>query len=930
MAQESIGTARLDIVVDTTQFDTAIASAKRGTSDMSQAAQADYTKLAAVERRRVDALVNQANTIGMTRKEQILYNAALRGVPTSILDELKTKLAATGTAAAAAGKQLNQYGVSAAQQSAALRGVPAQLTDIVVSLQGGQQPLTVLLQQGGQLKDMFGGIVPAARALGSTIVGLVNPWTVAAGAVALFSTAIVAGKGELPEFTKTLILSGNAVGQTASGLSDLATRIAGVAGARGKAVDALNLIAGSSKIAGQNIEVIGVAAVAMNRVTGKAIADIVQEFEGLRGKPTEAIAALNEQQHFLTLEIYQQIAGLERQGRTQEAAALAQRTYAEAVKQQADDVRQNLGTLETAWDAVKQGASSAWEAMKGVGKAPTFDELTGRLKEVNAELRSLRDNAAGLSDESAAFTGDGGRAARRRARPVENESRRLNAEAAMLQQQRDEAAIVGWQKRREAEKVAAAARLAALGKETETNKQKRDREIAQVKKDAEITGATLEAQNKLIGQINDKYEDPAAKAYTDSAATKLLQQFRDGEAALKAQITSEDKLASWGKKRAEFEQQIADLKGKQVLTADQKSLLSQKDQLRAQLDLNVAAESQLRTKQETAKVEALRTSLASSRDLEGRQYDDQVAALGLGSRSQEELRARQTILRDYQRQMDQFSKARSADQISQGTFQKETNLLREHLDKRLAMQQDYFDKVRGAQGDWTVGATSALQDYADEAANVAGGAKSAFSTFFQGLDAFGTTAITKLKLDFRSLGNVAQGVLADIAKMLVQQNVTGPLVGFLSSAIGSLAGNWTTTSSSNPWSLSSLGLLEGRASGGPTAPGTFYEVNEEGPELYNYRGRTYLMSGSDGGFVTPLTKSAAAAGETAQGPRITINNNGTPQDYSVERLTRDEVVLIARDQVYEQGPQMMESQFGRPGSRGSRAVTKNFKTERSR
>lgn len=279
MAQESIGTARLDIVVDTSQFDAAIASAKRGTSDMSQAAQADYTKLAAVERRRVDALVNQANTIGMTRKEQILYNAALRGVPTSILDELKTKLAATGTAAAAAGKQLNQYGVSAAQQSAALRGVPAQLTDIVVSLQGGQQPLTVLLQQGGQLKDMFGGIVPAARALGSTILGLVNPWTVAAGAVALFSTAIVAGKGELPEFTNTLILSGNAAGQTAAGMSNLATRIADVAGSRGKAVDALNLIAGSGKIAGQNMEAVGVAAVAMNRATGKAIADTVQEFE---------------------------------------------------------------------------------------------------------------------------------------------------------------------------------------------------------------------------------------------------------------------------------------------------------------------------------------------------------------------------------------------------------------------------------------------------------------------------------------------------------------------------------------------------------------------------------------------------------------------------------------------------------------------------
>ncbi len=75
-------------------------------------------------------------------------------------------------------------GVSAKQTAAALRGVPAQFTDIITSLQGGQAPLTVLLQQGGQLKDMFGGAGNAARALGGYVLGLVSPFTVAAAAVA--------------------------------------------------------------------------------------------------------------------------------------------------------------------------------------------------------------------------------------------------------------------------------------------------------------------------------------------------------------------------------------------------------------------------------------------------------------------------------------------------------------------------------------------------------------------------------------------------------------------------------------------------------------------------------------------------------------------------------------------------------------------------
>ncbi|QYJ20177.1 phage tail tape measure protein [Achromobacter sp. ES-001] len=884
MAQESIGTARLDIVVDTSQFDAAIASAKRGTSDMSQAAQADYTKLAAVERRRVDALVNQANTIGMTRKEQILYNAALRGVPTSILDELKTKLAATGTAAAAAGKQLNQYGVSAAQQSAALRGVPAQLTDIVVSLQGGQQPLTVLLQQGGQLKDMFGGIVPAARALGSTILGLVNPWTVAAGAVALFSTAIVAGKGELPEFTNTLILSGNAAGQTAAGMSNLATRIADVAGSRGKAVDALNLIAGSGKIAGQNMEAVGVAAVAMNRATGKAIADTVQEFESLRGKPAEAIAALNEQQHFLTLEIYQQIASLERQGRTQEAAALAQRTYADAVKQQAQEVRQNLGTLETAWDAVKQGATGAWEAMKSLGRAPSFDDLTSKLRAVNAELAQMRANATPQTDESQAFFGDGGRGARRRARPLEQESRRLIAEAAALQDQADQAAIVGSQKRQEAERIAAATRLAALAKETETNRQKREREIAQVKKDSELTGATLETQKKLIDQINDKYKDPAVKAYTENAAAKLLQQYREAEASLRAQIGSEDKLATWGQKRAEFEQQIADLKDKKILTADQKSLLAQQDLLRRQLDLNVAAEKELRTKQETAKVDALRASLASTRELEQQQYADQVAGVGLGDRAQEELRARQGILRDHQRQQAQFDRSMASGQISQETYRSETALLQEHLGLRLSMQQQYFDQVRKAQGDWKNGATSALANYLDSASNVAGQTKALFSNAFQGMEDAIVRFATTGKLSFKDF---ATSVLSDLARIAARQAIVGMVGSIVGAVAGAAASGISAGASYQGMGGAATGSVEGmsgswgavagaRASGGPTAANSLYRVNELGPELYSEDGQTYLMSGANGGYVTPLKSSVPGAGSAAAAaPSISIQVNVT-------------------------------------------------------
>jgi len=70
---------------------------------------------------------------------------------------------------------LDRMGMSAKATAAAMRGVPAQFTDIITSLQGGQAPMTVLLQQGGQLKDMFGGVGNAARALSTYVLGLVSP-----------------------------------------------------------------------------------------------------------------------------------------------------------------------------------------------------------------------------------------------------------------------------------------------------------------------------------------------------------------------------------------------------------------------------------------------------------------------------------------------------------------------------------------------------------------------------------------------------------------------------------------------------------------------------------------------------------------------------------------------------------------------------------
>ncbi|MCG2942418.1 phage tail length tape measure family protein, partial [Escherichia coli] len=46
---------------------------------------------------------------------------------------------------------------------------PAQFTDVATQLAGGQSPWLILLQQGGQVKDSFGGMIPMFRGLAGAI-----------------------------------------------------------------------------------------------------------------------------------------------------------------------------------------------------------------------------------------------------------------------------------------------------------------------------------------------------------------------------------------------------------------------------------------------------------------------------------------------------------------------------------------------------------------------------------------------------------------------------------------------------------------------------------------------------------------------------------------------------------------------------------------
>ncbi|MGU4174180.1 phage tail length tape measure family protein, partial [Pseudomonas aeruginosa] len=223
---------------------------------------------------------------------------------------------------------------------------PAQFTDIVVSLQAGQAPLTVLLQQGGQLKDMFGGAGAAARGMAGYVAGLVNPSTGAAAAVGTLGLAYYQGSKESDASRKALVLSGNQAGTTVDELNAMARAIASTSGTQGAAAAGLAEMARYSKVASDQLKDFTAIALQWEKTTGQAVSETAKQFADLAKDPLQASLALNEQMNYLTASIYDQIKALEKQGKTAEAAAVAQKAYADAMKTGADELTQNLGYIE--------------------------------------------------------------------------------------------------------------------------------------------------------------------------------------------------------------------------------------------------------------------------------------------------------------------------------------------------------------------------------------------------------------------------------------------------------------------------------------------------------------------------------------------------------------------------------------------------------
>lgn len=161
------------------------------------------------------------------------------GAERKLLSMLDMKSASRGLTTELSKSEIaaKRAGISVGQYTAAMRMLPAQMTDVVTQLAGGQNPLLIMIQQGGQIKDSFGGIIPTFQALAATINPVYLGVAALAGTVGTLTYAIHNNRKEIEAASEVAKSSLGASGDQAQ---RLALNMIAISEKTGEAIDVVS------------------------------------------------------------------------------------------------------------------------------------------------------------------------------------------------------------------------------------------------------------------------------------------------------------------------------------------------------------------------------------------------------------------------------------------------------------------------------------------------------------------------------------------------------------------------------------------------------------------------------------------------------------------------------------------------------------------
>ncbi|WOB61337.1 MULTISPECIES: phage tail length tape measure family protein [Pseudomonas] len=670
---------------------------------------------------------------------------------------------------------MNRAGMSAKAYQAALRGLPAQFTDIAVSLQAGQAPLTVFLQQGGQLKDMFGGVGPAAKAMGGYILDLINPLTVAAAAAATLGVVFYDVEKQISAFNASLFQGGANSGQTVESLAEIAKSAASLTGSLSSAKDAVTALAAAGRTSEIQFRNLAQAATAVSKFTGQSAADVGKAFGDLGDNATKAAQKISSEYGLLTAAQYEVIRGLDEQGKRQQALDTLSESLNKNAQERLRRYRESLSEIERDWQDIGTAISNAYSQVKG----ELFPDDAKQM-EIAQRILDTRKEGGFVGALSNLFSfGDNTNQALREQIKLITERRGAAAAAAKA-----EAEITT----REQIRIETSKQLADLAKSARTQTQKLQDDL----KDLDKT----KAESIKNGGFGAKEEADYAKARKN-----IEQEIAD----IKTREAKKNAPKNVNRGVAEAENTFARLYGQydpaaqaaRALTKEQTQLdlalskgkITQEEYSKALAQASINYAAALKGAQGLTAVEQYRAQLQRQLVNEQAQYQLDAASIGMGdlqaSRMQQRLNLEmQTNDRLLQLQTEL---ANATDEKQRQALQGQIDAINEFLPQQLAAMQAGWAQIDQAMLNPINGWTAAVQNFGNQARDIAGQTESIFSSAFNNISTDITDAIMSGQLSFSNLGDIAGNVVRDILAGFVKMGVQMALNAALNATLGTAA-----------------------------------------------------------------------------------------------------------------------------------------------
>lgn len=666
-------------------------------------------------------------------------------------------------------------GISVGQYKAAMRMLPAQFTDVATQLAGGQSPWLILLQQGGQVKDSFGGMIPMFRGLAGAITLPMVGATSLAVATGALAYAWYQGNSTLSDFNKTLVLSGNQAGLTADRMLVL-SRAGQAAGLTfNQTSESLSALVKVGVSGEAQIASISQSVARFSSASGVEVDKVAEAFGKLTTDPTSGLTAMARHFHNVTAEQIAYVAQLQRSGDEAGALQAAHEAATRGFDEQTRRLKANMGTLETWADKVGSAFKSMWDAVLDIGRPESSAEMLDKAQQAfdeadkkwqwyqsrshrRGKTSSFRANLQGAWDD--------------------RENARLGLSAATLQADLEKASEMAARNRAVSEasrlKYTEEAQKAYERLQSPLDKYTaRQKELNNALKDGKILQADY---NTLMAAAKKDYESTLKKPkqsgvkvsagdrQEDNSRTELLT-LQTELRTLQAHAGANEKISQQRRDLWKAESQYAVLEEaaqRRQLSVQEKSLLAHKDETleykRQLADLGDKVEYQKRLNelaQQAARFEQQQSAKQAAISAKARGLTDRQA-----QRESEAQRLRDV----YGDNPQALAKATSA---LKNTWSAEEQL----------------------RGSWMAGLKSGWGEWAESAMDSFSQVKSAATQTVDGIAQNMAAMLTGSEQNWRSF---TRSVLSMMTEILLKQAMVG-IVGSIGSAIGFAGGGFTGT-----------------------------------------------------------------------------------------------------------------------------------------